>query len=59
MRVFHTTDGYTLLPAPGGWVDGDLFFEQDPEDYWPLDENGDRLEGEFSEPEFYYNKGME
>ena len=53
MRVFKTSDGFTLLPAPGGWVDGDLFFEQDDE-FWPLDENGNRLEGEFSEPEFFY-----
>ena len=54
MRVFHTSDGYTLLPAPGGWVDGDLFFGQD-EDHWPVDDTGKRLEGEFSEPEFYYD----
>jgi hypothetical protein len=50
MQQFRTGDGYTFTRAisgsPSMWTDGDMEFHADV-DGWPVDDMGERLDGEF------------
>jgi hypothetical protein len=45
MNEFITSDGFRLLKHGSIWTDGDLVFVSDT-DGWPIDNLGERLEGE-------------
>lgn len=47
---FRTTDGYLLFLVDGRWTDGDLSFED--RGGWPVDDRGERLDGEIVENRF-------
>lgn len=49
-RTFRTNDGYRLHYAGGAWSDGDLMFADDPVNGWPLDADGNPLQGGFYYP---------